>query len=97
MPLPVKIRPSQSSIEAHAATVEADIALAMTQHGIAAAWTAKSLALHTQAVLQGSFVLAKAQGGPRVAIDSVDHLRRYIEFLFGRVPSDPSPNQGDQP
>jgi TetR/AcrR family transcriptional repressor of nem operon len=44
--------------------------------------SAKSLALHTQAVLQGAFVLAKAKGGASVAADSIDHLRRYVELLF---------------
>ncbi len=73
-----------ASISAHAAKVEADIAEAMRNHGIAADWTAESLALHTQAVLQGAFILAKARGGPAVAAESIAHLRRYIEMLFGR-------------
>ena len=46
-------------------------------------WTAKSLALHTQAVIQGVFVLAKGTGRAEIAADSIDHLRRYIEMLFG--------------
>jgi len=46
-------------------------------------WTAKSLALRTQAVIQGAFILAKATGGAEIAADSVDHLRRFIEMLFG--------------
>lgn len=66
----------------HAAKVAVDIAKAMEKYGIKAEWTAESLALHTQAVLQGAFILAKAKGGPAVAADSVDHLRRYIEMLF---------------
>jgi len=70
------------SIFGHAEKVEADIADAMEARGIAADWTAKSLALHTQAVLQGAFILAKAKGSAAVAADSVDHLRRYIELLF---------------
>jgi TetR/AcrR family transcriptional repressor of nem operon len=70
------------SISAHAEKIEADIAAAMKQRGIRAGWTAKGLALHTQAVLQGAFILAKAKGGPEVAIESADHLRRYIELLF---------------
>ena len=45
-------------------------------------WTAASLALDTQAVLQGAFILAQAKGGADVAIASVEHLRRYIELLF---------------
>jgi TetR/AcrR family transcriptional repressor of nem operon len=70
------------SISGHAEKIEVDIAEAMKQRGIRAGWTAKSLALHTQAVLQGAFILAKAKGGPDIAISSVDHLRRYIELLF---------------
>jgi TetR/AcrR family transcriptional regulator, transcriptional repressor for nem operon len=42
----------------------------------------KSLALHTQAVLQGAFILAKAKGDAKIAEASIDHLRRYIECLF---------------
>lgn len=72
----------ERSISAHAAKVEQDIIEAMDRYGIKADWTARSLALHTQAVLQGAFILAKAKGGPAVAADSVDHLRRYIELLF---------------
>jgi len=72
-----------ASISNHAETIEADIAAAMKQRGLGApGWTAKSLALHTQAVLQGAFILAKAKGGADIALSSVDHLRRYIEFLF---------------
>jgi len=70
------------SILSHAARVEADIAAAMTAHGLEAEWTACSLALHTQAVLQGAFILAKATGGPEVAAQSIDHLRRYVAMLF---------------
>jgi len=71
-----------ASISGHAKMVEADIAEAMKAYGIGGEWTAESLALHTQAVLQGAFILAKATGSAQIAISSVDHLRRYIEFLF---------------
>jgi TetR/AcrR family transcriptional regulator, transcriptional repressor for nem operon len=71
-----------ASISGHAAKVEADIAEAIKRHGIRADWTARSLAFHTQAVLQGAFILAKAKGGAEIAAASVDHLRRYIELLF---------------
>lgn len=73
-----------ASISGHAETLEADIAAAMQQHGVTADWTAKSLALHTQAVLQGAFILAKAKGGPEIATQSVDHLKRYVTLLFAR-------------
>ena len=71
-----------ASISGHAAKVEADIAEAMKFHSIRADWTAQSLALHMQAVLQGAFILAKAKGGAAIAAASIDHLRRYIELLF---------------
>jgi TetR/AcrR family transcriptional repressor of nem operon len=74
-----------ASISEHAAKIEADIAEAMRQHGIRAQWTAKSLALHTQAVLQGAFILAKAKDDAKIAAASIDHLRRYIECLFNPV------------
>jgi len=69
-------------ISAHAARVEADIAEAMELRGIRAEWTARSLALHTQAVLQGAFILAKAKDSADIAAASIDHLRRYVELLF---------------
>src|ERR1700733_36256 len=71
-------------IGAHTATVESDIAEAMKFHHIHAPWTAASLALHTQAVLQGAFILAKAKGSAAVAEACIDHLRRYVELLFHR-------------
>ncbi|HEY2859977.1 MAG TPA: TetR/AcrR family transcriptional regulator [Terracidiphilus sp.] len=70
------------SISGHAETLEPDIAEAMRKHGVAGDWTPRSLALYIQAVLQGSFILAKAKGGPEVAEECIDHLRRYIEMLF---------------
>lgn len=73
-----------ASIREHAARVEADIALAMQQHDIRADFTAKSLALYTQAVLQGAFILAKAENGRETAKECIGHLRRYIEMLFNR-------------
>jgi TetR/AcrR family transcriptional repressor of nem operon len=79
----------KASICDHAATLEVDIAAAMKRHGIKGDWTAKSLALHTQAVLQGAFILAKATHSAAIAAESVDHLRRYIELLF-QQPGQPS-------
>lgn len=71
-----------ASIFGHAATLEPDIEAAMKDRGLKADWTAASLAKHTQAVLQGAFILAKATGNRAVARESVDHLKRYIELLF---------------
>jgi TetR/AcrR family transcriptional repressor of nem operon len=73
-------------ISGHAETLEADIREAMEKYGVDAQWSAESLALHTQAVLQGAFVLAKAKGGAAVAADNVDHLHRYLKLLFSSTP-----------
>lgn len=72
----------EASIGGHAKTLEADIAEAMKLYGVDRSFTPASLALHTQAVLQGAFILAKAKGGAQVATASIDHLRRYVELLF---------------
>lgn len=74
-----------ASIFGHAATIEPDIEAAIKARGIDVDWTPASLAAHTQAVLQGAFILAKATGDGAMARDSVDHLRRYIEMLFAPV------------
>jgi TetR/AcrR family transcriptional regulator, transcriptional repressor for nem operon len=73
-----------AGISEHAASLEADIAKAMEQSGIDTDWSAASLALYTQAVIQGAFILAKAKHGPQVARDCLDHLRRYLQMLFER-------------
>jgi TetR/AcrR family transcriptional regulator, transcriptional repressor for nem operon len=73
------------SISGHAATIERDIRAAIVKYGIKPAWTATSLALYMQAVLQGAFILAKATGSAKTATDAVDHLHRYVELLFNRA------------
>lgn len=70
------------SIVGHAATLEQDIADAMHKYGVEGSFTPRSLALYTQATIQGAFVLAKAQNSADVAADCIDHLRRYLELLF---------------
>ena len=74
----------EASIVGHAETLVVDIEAARRLYKIEGDWTAESLALHTQAVLQGGFILAKAKGGPEAARDSVAHLKRYIQFLFSK-------------
>jgi TetR/AcrR family transcriptional repressor of nem operon len=72
-----------AAIGNHAAALEADIAAARPE---GADWTAASLALFTQTVLQGAFVVAKALGGEAggmaVARGQVAHLRRYLEMVL---------------
>lgn len=78
-------------IGAHAATLVADIEAAIEKYGLSPEWTVESLAYYTQAVIQGSFILAKAQQSSHVAADCLEHLRRYLELLFTR------PNPIDRP
>jgi TetR/AcrR family transcriptional repressor of nem operon len=77
-------RACDTYIGAHAAEVAKDIAAAKALYAPAAEWSAESLGLYTQAVLQGAFVLAKSKGGPEVARDCLAHLRRYLLQLFHR-------------
>ena len=69
----------------HAATLEADIAAALRAAGEDPA-EAPSLAVYTQTVLQGAFVVSKAAADPGVVRDSLRHLRRSFETLFHRPP-----------
>lgn len=76
-----------AEIFGHAGTLLADVEAAMAATGRHFPFTAESLANHSQAVLQGAFVLAKARGGPEVAVESVDHLRRYVLLLLAPDPT----------
>jgi TetR/AcrR family transcriptional repressor of nem operon len=80
-------RACDTHIGAHVEEVAKDIAAAKARYAPEAEWSAESLALYTQAVLQGAFVLAKSKGGPEVARDCLAHLRRYLLHLFRRPPS----------
>jgi TetR/AcrR family transcriptional regulator, transcriptional repressor for nem operon len=71
-------------ISAHAATLAGDIEAAVRKYGLTPEWTVESLAYYMQSVIQGAFILAKAQHSPEVAADCLDHLRRYLERLFHR-------------
>jgi TetR/AcrR family transcriptional repressor of nem operon len=74
----------EASISSHVATLIDDIDAARTAHAPGASWSAESLALHTQAVIQGSYIIAKARYGPDPAAESIEHLKRYVSGLFGR-------------
>ena len=69
-------------ISGHADTVREMIAAAKARHAPRATWSADELALHTQAVIQGAFIVAKARNDKEVARASIIHLRRYFELLF---------------
>jgi len=66
----------------HAAYVGKDIAEAKRLYARDAEWTVESLAFFTQSVIQGAFILAKAQQDAAVAAECLDHLRRYLEGVL---------------
>jgi TetR/AcrR family transcriptional repressor of nem operon len=74
----------EHSISGHAATLVPDIQAAIKQYSIKTDWTAESLAIFTQATIQGAFILAKAKHTREVAAECIDHLRRYLELLFNQ-------------
>jgi TetR/AcrR family transcriptional repressor of nem operon len=69
------------SISSHLAMLGNLVTQALAEYPVAKL-DAASLAIHIQAVLQGAFVMAKAQQDRKVAIASIEHLHRYIELLF---------------
>lgn len=73
------------SITSHAAVLERDFQAAIDRYPPREPVTARSLAIHTQTVLQGGFVLAKAQGEATPLLDGITHLKRYLVMLFGRA------------
>jgi TetR/AcrR family transcriptional regulator, transcriptional repressor for nem operon len=73
------------SIDNHVSFLRSLIDAALREHPSAGV-SADSLATHMQAVVQGAFVMAKARQDRRAAIDSIDHLYRYLELLFARSP-----------
>jgi TetR/AcrR family transcriptional repressor of nem operon len=75
----------EKSMAEHSASLAEMIAAAMRQYGVTSDdWSAESLALHIQGVIQGAFIMAKAEGQAKVATDSIDHLQRYLGLLFKR-------------
>ena len=71
----------EAGIRDHLAPLQEEIAAAMAARGVTG-FTPGSLAQHVMAVIQGAFVLAKAEGGPEAAAESLRHLRRYVAMLF---------------
>ncbi len=71
-----------AGIRRQAGGLEPDLAAALAARGLTL--DPQALALHTQAVLQGAFILAKAAADPAPAVASLLHLKRYLALLFGR-------------
>lgn len=69
----------------HIAELTRDIEAAKKLYAPTASWSAESVGYFIQAVLQGSFIFAKAKQSPEVVTENLAHLRRYLEFLFGKA------------
>jgi TetR/AcrR family transcriptional regulator, transcriptional repressor for nem operon len=70
------------AILTHASTVEQDLADAKRHYAPKAPWDPGSVALFTQAAIQGAFILAKAQHSPDAARQTISHLRNYVASLL---------------
>lgn len=72
----------EEGIEAHVRMLVPVIEAAKARYAPQADWSAEGLARHVQAVLQGSFVLAKVTYTFSPVPDAVDHLKRYVSLLI---------------
>lgn len=72
----------EAGLAGHVATLVVDIAAAKARYAPGAPWTPESVAYYIQSVLQGSFIFAKARGGPEIVRGNAAHLRRSLESLF---------------
>jgi TetR/AcrR family transcriptional repressor of nem operon len=70
------------ALSSHIAVLALDVEAAKQLYVSDAPWTSESVGTLIQAVLQGSFIFAKAKQGPQVIRESLDHLRRYLRVLF---------------
>ncbi|MGA2795701.1 MAG: TetR/AcrR family transcriptional regulator [Roseiarcus sp.] len=68
----------------HVAELTRDIEAAKQLYAPDAPWSAQSVGYFMQSVLQGAFIFAKAKQSPQVAIESLGHLRRYLETILGQ-------------
>ncbi len=71
------------TIAAHVGFLIPDIAAALAARKVDAPGGAEGLALYMQAVIQGAFVLAKANNDAQVAANCLEHLRNHLAGLFG--------------
>lgn len=71
-----------ASITDHAAQLASDFAAAIERHPPRMKVNAEGLALYTQTVLQGGFVLAKSTGDQAPLHEAIAHLKTYLRLLF---------------
>ena len=73
-------------MSSHIADLTRDIEAAKKRYAPRASWSAESVGYFIQAVLQGSFIFAKAKQSPKTMRESLEHLRRYLRVLFNQLP-----------
>jgi TetR/AcrR family transcriptional repressor of nem operon len=66
----------------HVDMLARDLEAAKELYAPDATWTPQSVGYFMQSVLQGAFIFAKAKQGPAVALESLRHLRSYLEMLL---------------
>lgn len=71
-------------LSSHVAELTRDLKAAKQRYAPKAAWSAESVGYFIQAVLQGSFIFAKAKQSPDVVRESLEHVRRYLGVLFSQ-------------
>jgi TetR/AcrR family transcriptional regulator, transcriptional repressor for nem operon len=69
-------------MSAHIAGLTRDLDAAKKLYAPRARWSAESVGYFIQAVLQGSFIFAKAKQDAEVARQNLGHLTRYLQSLF---------------
>jgi TetR/AcrR family transcriptional repressor of nem operon len=72
------------AMSSHIAHLTRDVEAARKLYAPKAAWSTESVGYFIQAVLQGSFIFAKAKQSPDVVCESLEHLRRYLGVLFNQ-------------
>ena len=84
-------------ITQHAQTVAVDLAAAKALYAPDAGWNPQALALCTQAVIQGAFILAKAQDSADIARTCIAQLRSHVAGLLGAAGEASQPHQETTP
>jgi TetR/AcrR family transcriptional repressor of nem operon len=87
----------EQALSSHVDELTREIQAAKKMRVPKATWTAESVGNLIQSVLQGAFIFAKAKQSPKTIRESLDHLRRYLQFLLqpatsAAVTSNPKPN-----
>jgi TetR/AcrR family transcriptional repressor of nem operon len=72
----------ERALSSHVAELTRDVEDAKQLYAPTAPWSAESVGNFIQAVLQGSFILAKAKQGPEVVHENLEHLRHTLRVLF---------------